>query len=213
MPKIASASSFARGGTSKDSSPSQREVREDAQLGLAVPFLDSATRYEAEHLSGHIVVRKNMKFPRRSVLAIGLGLWYVIGGGLPTMPSTGWTKEIVFVARDLEDQQAVWLPREIALHRRVDFMEPLVFRFENPTARTHVFEAPGLFESVAEGGVQISRPIRITIAPEESEQIIVDQNRFMNDARVGREEPITYRFYCPLHRADDDMGGTIVVEQ
>ena len=128
------------------------------------------------------------------------------------MTSAGWAKEILFVARDIEDQQAVWLPRTIILHRSTDFTEPLIFRFENPTARTHVFEAPGLLESVEEGGVQITRPARITIAPDESEQILVDRNQLRSDALIGERETITYRFYCPLHRADDDRGGTIVVE-
>lgn len=170
-------------------------------------------RYEAERLSGRVADKENMRFQRRSVLAMGMWLGCVIADGIPTMPSAGWAKEIVFVARDVEDQQAVWLPREIALHRSTDFTDPLVFRFDNPTARTHVFEAPGLFESVEEDGVQITRPVRITIAPEESEQIIVDRNRITNDARAGREETVTYRFYCPLHRADDDMGGEIVVKR
>ena len=127
------------------------------------------------------------------------------------MPSAGGAKEITFVARDVEDQQAVWLPGEIVIHRSVDFAEPLTFRFANPTARTHVFEAPGLFESVEESGVHITRPVRITIAPDESEQIVVDRNRMASDAMAGEGETVTYRFYCPLHRADDDMGGKIVV--
>lgn len=129
------------------------------------------------------------------------------------MPSAGWAKEILFVARDLEDQQAVWLPRTIILQPSTDFTEPLIFRFNNPTARTHVFEAPGLLESIEENGVQITRPVRITIAPEESEQIVVDRNRMTSDGLTDDGKTATYRFYCPLHRADDDMGGTIVVEQ
>lgn len=143
-----------------------------------------------------------------------MGIWLgcVIGGGVLAMPSTGWAREILFVARDLDDQQAVWLPREIVLHRNADFTEPLIFRFDNPTARTHVFEAPGLLESVEENGVQITRPVRITIAPDELEQIVVDRNRMTSDGLTDDGETATYRFYCPLHRADDDMGGTIVVE-
>ncbi|HBH80412.1 MAG TPA: hypothetical protein DDY39_11360, partial [Nitrospira sp.] len=101
------------------------------------------------------------------------------------MPSAGWAKEILFVARDLKDQQAVWLPREVVLQRSTDFTEPLIFRFDNPTARTHVFEAPGLLESIEENGVHITRPIRITIAPEESGQILVDRTQITTDARTG----------------------------
>lgn len=142
-----------------------------------------------------------------------MGIWIgcVIGGGVLATASTAWAREILFVARDLEDQQAVWLPREIILHRNADFLEPLIFRFDNPTARTHVFEAPGLLESVEENGVQITRPVRVTIAPDESEQIVVDRNRMTSDGLTDDGNTATYRFYCPLHRADDDAGGTIII--
>ncbi len=149
----------------------------------------------------------------RRLVAHTVGIWLgcAISGGVFDIASSGWANEIVFVARDLEDQQAVWLPREIALHRSADFTEPLIFRFDNPTARTHVFEAPGLFEFVEEDGVQVTRPVRITIAPEESGQITVDRNRITRDALTGEGETARFRFYCPLHRADDDTGGIIVI--
>jgi hypothetical protein len=141
---------------------------------------------------------------------IYLGL--AVSTGSLVMPLTGWAKEIAFVARDVEDQQAVWLPSEITIHRSTDFREPLIFRFENPTARTHVFEAPGLFESVEEQGVQIAKPVRITIAPEETEQTVIDRDRMVSDATAAEGKTVTYRFYCPLHRADADLGGRMVVE-
>lgn len=144
------------------------------------------------------------------MFAVAVGMGCVISGGVLAMASTGLAKEILFVARDLDDQQAVWLPRDIILQPSTDLTEPLIFRFDNPTARTHVFEAPGLWESVEEGGLRISRPIRITIAPDETEQIVVDRSRITSDA-LTEGKPVTYRFYCPLHRADDDMGGSITV--
>ena len=152
-----------------------------------------------------------MRFGRRSVRELGAWLGCVIGGGALAVSSPGWAKEIAFVARDVEDQQAVWLPTEIVIHRSTDFTEPLMFRFDNPTARTHVFEAPGLFEVVEESGVQITRPVRITIPPEGTEQTLIDKDQMASDAIAGEGETVTYRFYCPLHRADADMGGTIVV--
>ena len=152
-----------------------------------------------------------MRLARRSVFAVAVGLGCVISGGVLAMASTGLAKEILFVARDLEDQQTVWLPREIILHRNADFLEPLIFRFDNPTVRTHVFEAPGLLESVEENGVQITRPVRVTIAPDESEQIVVERNRMTSDGLTDDGKTATYRFYCPLHRADDDAGGTIII--
>jgi hypothetical protein len=153
-----------------------------------------------------------MKGRRRHLTrAVVVWLGLMIGGGVLTMPSAGWAKEIAFVAREIEDQQAVWLPREIVIHQGTDFTEPLIFRFENPTERTHVFEAPALFESVEERGVQITRPLRITIPPEGTEQIVIDRDRMASDVIAARGEPVTYRFYCPLHRADADTGGKIVV--
>lgn len=150
---------------------------------------------------------------RHSTHLVGICLGLAVATGPLVMPLAGWAKEIAFVAREVEDQQAVWLPREIVIHRSTDFREPLIFRFDNPTARTHVFEAPGLFESVEEGGVRITRPVRITIAPEGAEQTLIDRDRMASDAIAAKGEMVTYRFYCPLHRADEDMGGRIVVGQ
>ncbi len=150
-------------------------------------------------------------FKRYSARAVGVWLGCVIGGGVCAMPSAGWAKEITFVAREVEDQQAVWLPGEIVIHRSTDFTEPLIFRFENPTERTHVFEAPTLFESVDTEGVHITRPVRITIPPEGAEQAVIDGDRITNDAIAAEGDTVTYRFYCPLHRADADLGGRIIV--
>jgi hypothetical protein len=129
------------------------------------------------------------------------------------MPSAGAAKEVVFVAREADNQQAVWLPMNIVIHRSEDFAEPLVFRFDNPTDRTHVFEAPGLFESVEENGVQIARPVRITVPPEGTDKTVIDRERMASDVNAAEGETVTYRFYCPLHRADADLGGRIIVGQ
>jgi hypothetical protein len=155
----------------------------------------------------------NKGFTRYLVRAMGVWLGCVVSGGMLAIPSFGWGKEIAFVAREVEDQQAVWLPREIVIHRSMDFTEPLIFRFVNPTARTHVFEAPALFEFVDEGGMRITRPVRITIPPEGTEQTVIDRDRMASDAIAAEGKTVTYRFYCPLHRADADMGGRIVVGQ
>ena len=151
-------------------------------------------------------------FGRLSARAVGVWCGCVIGGGVLAMSSAGWAKEIAFVARDVEDQQAVWLPSEMIIHRSADLREPLIFRFDNPTVRTHVFEAPGLFESLEESGARITRPVRITIAPEGTEQTVIDRDRMVSDAIAAEGETVTYRFFCPLHRADADLGGRIVVE-
>lgn len=153
------------------------------------------------------------RFWRSYARAVGLCLGCVSGSGVLAMPSAGGAKEIAFVAHEAEDQQAVWLPRDIILHRGTDFTEPLIFRFDNPTARTHVFEAPALFESIEEGGVRITRPVRITIPPEGTEQTVIDRDQIVRDVIVADGESVTYRFYCPLHRADAELGGRIVVGQ
>lgn len=150
-------------------------------------------------------------FRRQPARAAGVWFGFVIGIGVLAIQSTVWAREIAFVARDVEDQQAVWLPKEVIIHRSTDFREPLIFRFENPTERTHVFEAPALFESLEEGGVQITRPVRITIPPEGTEQTVIDRDLMASDAIAAEGETVTYRFYCPLHRADADLGGRIVV--
>lgn len=142
---------------------------------------------------------------------IGVGLGFMIGGAGLALPSSGGAKEITFVAREVEDQQAVWLPREIVIHHSTDLTEPLVFRLDNPTQRTHVFEAPALFESVEEEGVQVTRPVRITIPPEGMEQTVIDREQIRHDVIAAEGNPMPYRFYCPLHRADADLGGSIVV--
>ena len=148
---------------------------------------------------------------RLSVRAMCVWLGCMIVAESLIWPSSGWAKEIAFVAHDVEDQQAVWLPGEVVLHQTTDLTEPLMFRFDNPTARTHVFEAPGLLESIEANGVQTTRPVRITIAPEMTEQIVIDRSQMTHDAIAGEKETVTYRFYCPLHRADDDAGGIIII--
>lgn len=150
---------------------------------------------------------------RHRARAVSVWLGCMIGAGVLAIPSFGWGKEIAFVAREVEDQQAVWLPREIVILGSTDLTEPLILRLENPTERTHVFEAPGLFESVEEEGIQITRPVRITIPPEGIEQAVIDKDRMARDAMTAEGETVTYRFYCPLHRADSDLGGRIVVGQ
>jgi hypothetical protein len=129
------------------------------------------------------------------------------------MPSAGEAREVVFVAREAKDQQAVWLPADIVIRRSTDLGEPLIFRFDNPTERTHVFEAPGLFELGEENGVQITRPVRITVPPEGTDQTVIDRERMASDVNAAEGEMVTYRFYCPLHRADADLGGRIIVGQ
>ena len=144
--------------------------------------------------------------------AMRVCLGFVIGGGLIGTPAMGWTKELHFVIRDVEDERAVWFPREVSLHYwGSEFREPLTFRLENPTARTHVFEAPGLFESVEVEGGLTAKSVRITIAPEETLRIHIDRDRLANDVIGSEGGTMMYRFYCPIHGADTDAASTILV--
>ncbi|TKS59559.1 MAG: hypothetical protein EWM72_02127 [Nitrospira sp.] len=131
-------------------------------------------------------------FRRLSYRAMGACLGFVVGGGVIAMPDKGSAKEFYFVIRDVENEEAVWFPREVIIHRSTDFAELLTFRFENPTARTHVFEAPALFESVEEGGGLTTRPVRITISTEETAQTVIDRDRLANDALNSEGGTVSY---------------------
>lgn len=71
----------------------------------------------------------------------------------------------------------------------------------------------GELHFIEKKGVQITRPVRTTLAPEETKQIVVDRDRIASDVFTAEGEIMTYRFYRPPHRPDDDMGGRIVVDQ
>lgn len=170
---------------------------------------------------GHTILRDGEPVTRRRLMKgfwrfsfRAMGAWFlcVIGGGILGTPAMGWATELHFVIRDVADERAAWFPREVSLHYwSAEFTEPLTFRLENPTARTHVFEAPGLFEQVEEGGGLMAKPVRITIAPEETLRIQIDRERLAEDVIGSEEGARTYRFYCPLHRGDADTASTLLV--
>lgn len=57
-----------------------------------------------------------------------------------------------------------WSPREVVIHRRTDLDGGLFLCLENPTPRTHVFEAPGLFEQIVEGPeAPTVKPLRVYV--------------------------------------------------
>lgn len=134
-------------------------------------------------------------------------------GGVCLSPRIGQAETFRFLAQELENRQANWAPQEVVIHRDKDFEGGLLFILENPTVRTHAFEAPGLLEqTVGDNQESLTRPLQITVAPGETVEVRV---RF---ALVEREPDTPcadgaacYRFYCPLHRGDNDPGGTIRV--
>lgn len=115
--------------------------------------------------------------------------------------------EFHFTVQDLPDNSAAWLPDQVVIHRETDLSGGLLFILENPTARTHVFLVEGLEEQmVDENGALNVRPLRVTIAPEETIRAVIDTGPFQG---VHSEREAEFRFFCPLHRGDRDPGGTI----
>jgi hypothetical protein len=141
------------------------------------------------------------------VAALSLTAWAAFDQGL------GQAETVRFSAKELENQEASWSPHEVVLRRNDDSQEGFVFILDNPTNRTHVFEAPGVLEQIAAKDLDhITRPLRVTVAPRETMEVVV---RF---APVEVEsDPLCpngaacYRYYCPLHRGDNDAGGTILL--
>ena len=152
------------------------------------------------------------QFPYRARVAWpGLLLGWTLAAGMLGQPTPSLAKELHFVVRDVDGEQAVWFPQEVFISRQQDLTEPLSFRLENPSPRTHVFEAPGLFESFEEGGITSARPLRITIASEETMLVVVDRDRLVDDVVGSQGDTMIYRFFCPLHRNDTDTGSRIKV--
>ncbi|MCP9472681.1 MAG: hypothetical protein NNA30_08130 [Nitrospira sp.] len=127
--------------------------------------------------------------------------------------SVGHAETIRFNAYDLENQQAAWAPQEVTIRQPDKAEEELIFILNNPTERTHAFEAPGLLEQISDqDGAPLTKPLRVTVAPGETMEVVI---RFA-PAESDRDTETfcqtgssCYRFYCPLHRADNDPGGII----
>lgn len=129
-----------------------------------------------------------------------------------SMPSVSLAGEFHFVIHDVEGDAAAWFPREVVIHKSTDFDGGLIFILENPTPRTHVFEAPGLFEQIVEGSeVPIVKPLRVYVAPGETVRvpISIEQLKFEPETDVSGAQ--TCPFFCPLHGADEALRSTIRV--
>lgn len=116
--------------------------------------------------------------------------------------------EFRFVVKDLQDNAAAWLPGEVVIHTEKELEGGLVFILVNPTARTHVFFVEGLYEQVVgENGEIAAKPLRVTVAPEDTIRAVLSTEQFKGSRERGEVEE--FRFFCPLHRGDADPGGTI----
>lgn len=133
-----------------------------------------------------------------------------LAGG-PAELSTAWAAEFHFAAQDLGENRAVWLPGEVVIHKSTELQDGLVFVLENPTNSTHAFAAYGLFEEITGARGEIStKPLRVNVTPDDSVRIQVSTAQF--EAILGGSGPKEeYPFFCPLHKGDAHLGGTIRV--
>jgi len=118
--------------------------------------------------------------------------------------------EFHFVVQDLGEKRALWVPQEVVIHRTTEMQDGVVFVLENPTDRTHAFAAYGLFEEVmgAHGDIT-TKPLRVNVTSEDTVRVQISTAQF-EQGQAGSDEE-TYPFFCPLHKGDAHVGGTIHV--
>lgn len=160
-------------------------------------------RNRSNQLVAALMRRWSQRTSLVSLLLVGLA-WALSANQM------AWSGEFRFVVEDLPDNSAAWLPREVVIHTETDLTGGLVFILVNPTARTHVFLAEGLFEQGAgESGEVATKPLRVTVAPEETVRTLLS-TAHIETVHVGKEGTAEeHRFFCPLHRGDTDASGTI----
>lgn len=131
-------------------------------------------------------------------------------GGLVHGPATG-AAEFHFVAEDLGEKRAAWVPNEVVIHKSTELQDGLVFVLENPTDRTHAFAAHGLFEEVMGANGEITRkPLRVNVTPEDAVRVQISTAQFERpDWQSGEKEEFPY--FCPLHKGDAHQGGMVYV--
>ena len=147
---------------------------------------------------------------------------YLFGEGVATAALAGalasWSPvgaaEFHFVVQDLGEKRAMWVPQEVVIHRGTEMRDGLVFVLENPTDRTHAFAAYGLFEEVRGVGSEvITKPLRVNVTSEDTVRVQISTAQFallgstIEDI-IGAEQ---FPFFCPLHKGDAHLGGTIRV--
>ena len=134
-----------------------------------------------------------------AALVGALGLWNPAGAA-----------EFHFVVQDIGEKRALWVPQEVVIHRATEMEDGLVFVLENPTDRTHAFAAYGLFEEVmGVHGDVTTKPLRVNVTSEDTVRVQISTAQFERGQATSEEE--TYPFFCPLHKGDAHLGGTIHV--
>lgn len=152
-----------------------------------------------------------MKRVHERLLRAGLVLLGMITGNGLALP-TALAAEFHFVIQDVGGDAAAWSPREVVIYRRVLLDEKLVFVLENPTPRTHVFEAPDLFEQILEG-TEGSTPkaLRVYVTSGETVHVQVSTEPLKRHSAGGAAGPESYQFFCPLHGPEEELRSTIRV--
>lgn len=140
--------------------------------------------------------------------AVGMALAALASGFI--QPTPAGAAEFHFVAENRGENRATWLPSEVIIHKSTEMQDGLVFVLENPTDRTHAFAAHGLFEEVMGAHGEITmKPLRVNVTPDDTVRVQVSTAQFAGGMNgPGMEE---FPFFCPLHKGDAHLGGTIRV--
>lgn len=142
---------------------------------------------------------------RRSwVLLMGL-LTMLVGNCLLTPTALGG--EFHFIVRDVENGAAAWSQGEVVIHKNTDLEGGLIFILENPTPRTHVFEALGLFEQISAEASENNtvKPLRVYVAPGETVRIQVSTEQLNHKPEPDELGVQTCHFFCPLHKGEETL--------
>lgn len=143
-----------------------------------------------------------------------VGLAFVALSGALGCWNPARATEFHFVVQEIGDKRALWVPQEVVIHRSTEMQDGLVFVLDNPTDRTHAFAAYGLFEETMGAGGELTRkPLRINVTQEDTVRVQISTVQFASpggaiDGMRGEEQ---FPFFCPLHKGDAHVGGTIRV--
>lgn len=143
------------------------------------------------------------------LLTAGMATAALIGALILWSPARA--AEFHFVVQERGEKRAMWVPQDVVIHRNAEMQDGLVFSLENPTDRTHAFAAYGLFEEVKNPGGDVTRkPLRVNVTSEDTIRVQISTVEFQEipGVEVGKED---FPFFCPLHKGDAHLGGTIHV--
>ena len=122
--------------------------------------------------------------------------------------------EFHFVVQEIGEKRALWVPQEVVIHKSTEMQDGLVFVLENPTDRTHAFAAYGLFEeALGAGGEVTTKPLRVNVTSEDTVRVQISTAQFasLGGTIEDIKEEEQFPFFCPLHKGDAHLGGTIRV--